>query len=377
MTQNFPKTSDFITVMRIADKNYIERVLQNLHYPKAYTQIIDENGVTILIATASSFKVTYERNSIFNSFSLDIALGSVYNPRTDLYYSLLMPDIRKTVHVYCGQRVGEDYKYEKILTGIMNQTPESYKYNSFEMISISGYSTGYLLDTISGAYEDEYELGFTGTSKELIQYYLDKFSIKGILEYEDYLNYDHVSIDYATCLNGINIIKQILGPSVEFYFDPHGNFFMRNIPVVGYSSDDIEFSYTDINILNLNILHDFSGIVTEANVYGINEDSTVVAQASSTLISKYGVKQYTLSSYFIDTAERATTLANDILRHSKRFENGFEVEVILNPYLRIGSLVQINANKYRVKDVKFYIEQLSHEFTYGSAMKSKFKGYLL
>ncbi len=107
----------------------------------------------------------------------------------------------------------------------------------------------------------------SGNSKDIIKWICDIAGISYSLTYTDTVELWENEFSYSTGLEGINALKEILGPDVELYTDANGVLKMSDVP--DKPQDEVPiFDYTSSNIIELERYTDSSKIVTVANVTG-------------------------------------------------------------------------------------------------------------
>jgi hypothetical protein len=283
--QDYYRVGNLDSVFKLIDRDVKERIIsEHLNRPKAYVEVIDIDSSTTTLGTCSNFNITLNRDSIVDRFNCTVQKAIVWNPRTEAYAGLLSSDKRKRLNIYFGQDFSSGIKYEQIFTGIISENPENYAFGQSDNIQLRGSGLGYLMEKYDGAYTTELE--FSGTSKELIEYYLDQLGITYILNYEDPILFVEEEIIYDTMLSGFNTVMGALGPKIEAFFTPKGVLIIRDKPegITG----DIEFEYDGSNILKLRRFTESDNVKTMASVVGIDDDSSASDEASATMINIYG-----------------------------------------------------------------------------------------
>jgi hypothetical protein len=215
---------------------------------------------------------------------------------------------------------------------------------------------------------------FTGTSKELMTYWLDQLGVTYLLLYQDYIEFDEEEITYENMLTGVNVILTALGPKVEAFFTPLGAFIMRQIP--DGTEGSVEFEYASSNILKLKRHAEAADVTTVASVTGIDDDAVADGTASESTINQYGRNTQTISSGLIATATRAEQLVEDLLDMGIKYQNRYEIDVNLNPYIWKSSLIKINETSVsNLQNKLVRVDSVIHSYRAGSQQTTKVKGY--
>jgi hypothetical protein len=373
---NFPRTGSLYSLIKIVDSDLKNRIIyEKIHRPKAYIQITDEDSNNTLLGTANSFNISLDNATFLDRFTVNVDRASVWNPRGSGYRDLLRPDRRKRIGIYFGQEFSDEITYEKIFTGIPESIPESYKYGTSNTISISGNGLGYLLSTQDGDYaNDRDENEFTGTSQELIEYWCAQAGITNILSYEDPISFTEEQINWFTSMTGMVVLVDVLGPKIDYFFTPQGVMVLRDTPDA--VEDDIEFAYTESNILRLKMETENSDVITVADVQGNTDDASATGEASDLYIDKFGRNKQTISSTLIVTSTEANKLVEDILVVGRKREFHFEFDVPLNPYIWSGSLLSVEDDDLSDTEVTMVrAKTVDHQFRTGSTQITKVTGY--
>lgn len=359
--------------LRVIHSGLQNRIMKEVHQkPMAYVEFVDVDGSIITLSTCTRFTVTQSRSEILGSFSCTIAHAGDWNPRSSLYSSLFDIDKRKRIRIYYGQNIDGVDVYVKIFTGIVTKKPETYSSGGSNYITLSGSNLGYLLQRLEGTYAYS---GFTGRSKKLLEYWLDKAGIKHLLSYTDSLWLYREPISYFSALTGLQACKLILGPDKEAFFDAEGFFVYRDIPE--FSSDEVEFAYEQANIISLDRRVDTNKITTRVVIEGSFGDFAYEKEASATMIEKYGRNSLSRNNGWINTYEKAVNLANAILDLGACYENVFAIRTILNPYLSVGSSITVidtALSSTPLTQVRSF--ETKHTFIAGSTQQTTIECYL-
>lgn len=372
--QDYYRIGNINSVLKILDPDVKNRIIEeHLHYPKAYVEIIDTDDSSVTLASCVSYNITLNEGNLSDSFSCRLKQATTWNMRTTAYNDLLALDKRKRIKIYFGQDFSSTPKYEQIFTGVITENPEDYKFGDQNDIQIRGRSLGHLLEQYDGNYIDDNH-NFTGTSKELIAYWLDQLGVTYLLIYEDYIDFEDEDVVYQDMLTGINTILTALGPKVEAFFTPKGVFIMRDVP--DGVNGDVEFKYDSSNIFKLRRYTDYIDVTTVASVTGIDDDAVADDTATATRINKFGRNTKAISSGLIITAERAEQLAEDLLDMGIKYENRYELEVALNPYIWKSSLIKVDESTVsNIQDTLLRVSSLNHSYRAGANQITKIKGY--
>jgi hypothetical protein len=323
----------------------------------------------------SGFTISLDNKTFLDTFSITVDKASLWNPRGSGYANLLKPDKRKRVHIYFGQTISGSIVYEKIFTGIPEDIPESYRHSASNSLTIGGIGLGYLLNTQDGDYEnDRGENVFTGTSQELISYWLEQASISYVLSYDDPISFTAEAINWYTSMTGMVVLIDVLGPKVDYFFSPQGIFVLRDTP--DGVEEDVEFRYTESNILSLNRSSESSTVITVADVQGATDEASATGEASEGDIERHGRNKMAISSTLIVTSEEANNLVDDILKVGRNREFYFDFEVPLNPYIWSGSLLGIEDDVLSSTDFTMVrADRVEHTYKAGSTQITKVSGY--
>lgn len=342
-----------------------------LHKPKAYIEIIDTDSSIVTLATCTRFNISLDRDDIMGSFSCTIAKAQEWNPRNAAYLNLFDVDKRKRIKIYYGQNISGTITYVKIFTGIIIKKPETYSFGGSDYITLSGSSLGYLLHRLAGTYITS---TFTGTSKTLLEYWLNSAGLDYSLSYADSIFMTQRDVSYSSALTGFQALKLILGPDKEAFFDSEGTLIYRDVPA--FSAEEVEFAYNQANIISLNRSANITKIITRAEIIGDVIAHSITKEASATMIEKYGRNSLSRNNGLIDTYAKAENLADAILSVGASHENVFDITTILNPYLTIGSLITIldsSLSDTVLTQVRTF--QIEHSYEPGSSHQTKIKCY--
>ena len=92
--------------------------------------------------------------------------------------------------------------------------------------------------------------------------------------------------------------------------------------------------------------------------------------------NKYGRNSQAISSGLITTSAVADQLIEDMLDEGKKYENEYEIEVALNPYIWTSSLVKIDEPSVTgISDNMVKVISANHNYRGGSQQVTKIKGY--
>jgi hypothetical protein len=370
--QDYYRIGSLYSILKLIDRDLRDRIVSEyLHKPKAYVEIIDTDSSVTTLATCSNFNISLNKDNITDRFSCTVQRAIIWNPRTDAYVGLLTPDKRKRINIYFGQDFTSGIKYGQIFTGIISENPENYAFGQDDNIRLKGFGLGHLLEKYEGTYE---QTEFTGTGKELIEYYLDQLGVNYVLAYEDPILFTEEEIIYDTMLSGFNTLVAALGPKIETFFTPTGTLVMRDKPD-GIQSD-VEFTYSGSNIHKLKRFTESVKVKTVANVVGIDDDSSTSEEASASMINTYGRNVQTVSSGLIATSDQAEKIVKDILEEGGKYQNEYEIEVALNPYIWSNSLININESSVsRITDTLVKAHTVTHSYRAGQQQLTRIKGY--
>lgn len=371
--QDYYRIDGINSVLKLIDPDIKNRIIaEYLHYPKAYAEIVDTDSEVTTLASCSNYSINLNTGNLVDSFSCTLQKAMTWNPRTSTYSNLLEVDKRKRVNLYYGQAFSGTPKYERVFTGVITNVPEDYGFGGDERIQLKGSSLRHLLERYEGGYLED--INFTGTSKELIAYWLDQLDVDYALVYTDYVEFDDEEIAYDTMLTGINTILTALGPRVEAFFSPMGVFIMRDVPdgVEG----DVEFEYDASNIIKLRRYTDSDDVTTVASVIGADDDAVADGEATAAMINQYGRNIKTISSGFILTADRAEQLVKDMLDVGNKYQNRYEIQVSLNPYIWKSSVVKIDETSVSmIEEALVRVESASHYYRAGVQQTTRIRGH--
>ena len=339
--------------------------------PIAYVEIIDTDSSETTFTTCTNFTVSKKRDDILGDFSCTIAQAKDWNPRSSGHSDLLSLDKRKMINIYCGQTISGVNHYVKVFTGIANQKPETYKFGSSDFITLRGVSLGYWLEKIAGSYSSN---TFTGASKDLLEYWLDLAGLEYSLSYTETINVEDLTIAFSNALAGFNAILTVLGPAKEAFFDSDGVLVVRDVPT--WSANDVEFAYTEDNIVALSNRVDIDKVTTIADVAGNSSTASKKTEASAAMLEKYGRNIAAISSGLITTLTQATNLAADLLSYGESFESPIQSSMLLNPYLTIGSFITVEDSELSsTPETQIRIYSIRHTYTAMSSHRTRIEGY--
>lgn len=349
--------------LRAFDPDYSARVISDLEtLPRAYVKIIDTDSSETTLATCSRFSATMSRQELTGTFTCSIEKARDWNPRTTAYADLLEPDKRKRIVIYYGQVLSGVITYVKVFTGILTKNPEAYSFGNSDLINLSGVGLAYLLLKANGTYVTS---TFNGASKTLIEYWCDQAGIDHSLSYTDTITFTGQTIGYNNALAGLTSIQQVIGPDTEAYFDSEGRFIWRDRPT--WNDDQVEFAYTQSNVIGLDKETDASKVITVAEITGIDADAVSTQEASAALINTYGRNRRSISSGLIATAAVAQALGTDYLSEGARWINPYRFSAILNPHLTVGSLLTIvDSTLATISQADIRINSLTHNYQAGA-----------
>ena len=237
--------------------------------------------------------------------------------------------------------------------------------------TLNGSNLAYLLHRQDGTYTTP---TFTGNSKKLLKYWLALASISYSLSYTDSISMSARNIAYVTSLTGFQAFKLILGPNKEVYFDNDGVFVYRDTP--SFSADEVEFVYDESNTISLNRYANVPKIITEAEVTGDTDEHSSNKQANEGVRNQYGKNKLTRSNGLINTKVKADNLANAILSNGLSYRDVFDVEMILNPYLTIGSFITVAdtaLSSTPLTQVRAF--EINHSYTAGQSHTTRMQCY--
>jgi|GEM_PF-7013323 len=364
--------SSLPTEIRLINSTLKNRIINGkYHQPIAYVEIVDTDSSVTNLVTCTNFSVSKRRDDILGSFSCTISQASDWNPRSSDHLDLLSLDKRKIINIYYGQVIDGTNHYVKIFTGIANRKPETYRFGTSDFITLRGVSLGYWLEKLAGSYSSN---TFTGTSKDLLKYWLDAAGLEYTLSYTDTIDVEDLTIAYSNALAGFNAILTVLGPSKEAFFDSDGILVVRDIP--DWSANDVEFAYDENNIVALSNRVDIDKVTTVADIAGNSAVASKTTEASSAMLDKYGRNIATISSGLITTLTQATNLASDLLSHGESFENPVQSTIILNPYLTIGSFITVEDSALSsTPETQIRIYSIVHTYTAMQTHRTRIEGY--
>lgn len=364
-------TQYFPLELKLINSQLKQRVINDvLSRPSAYVEFFDIASNSIILAACASFSVTHSLSAIMEGFSCTLDLANVWNPRTTEYSGLFDIDINKRINIYYGQWIGGEIKYVRIFTGIPTERPESYSHTQSNRITLSGKSLAYLLSRIDGSFSTP---NFTGWSKQLIEYWVDKSGIDTYqLTYTDTLPYEDRPIAYESALTGIHAARNLLGPLTDTYATTDGIFVMRDTPE--FIQENVEFGYTDKNILDLSLSEDPDNVTTVASIVGDSPESSVTKFADQTLIDRYGENVLTKNNGLITSSGKANSLADDILAYGALHQNVINMKTMLNPYLVSASIIEVQSDFASLPQKIVKLESVTHSYSYGSDHTSSIQG---
>ena len=368
------RTKDFSAFLSLQDSDYTSILTGVNHKPRAYVEIVDTDSSLTTLSTCTGFNITIDRDDLMGSFSCNIVKARDWNPRASDYADLFETDKRKRINIYFAQNVGGTFDYLKVFTGIMTSKPESYAFGGSDLIGLSGSSLAYLLlkreGTFSGA-------NLYGPSKELLQYWLDDASIEYDLSYEDTVFFNDISVNYSNALAGVNAVRQVVGPNTDCFFDAQGRFIFQDLPQVAWSSDDVEFEYTESNIISIEKNIEPSKVTTVVDVTGNSDTATASAEASADDITKYGRNRKSISSGLVTSAAQAAVLAQDVLDEGQRWINPFSFVVKLNPYITIGSFLTVRDSALsNTSETQVRVRKINHSYQAGQGQSTSIEAYV-
>jgi len=361
------------TVLNIVDPDLENRILSEIRQvPYAYMEVIDTDGTVIDITTCTEFRASHAIGDVYGSFNATITRSSSWNDLGSLEVLKTRPDLRRRVKFYVGQKFGSTYTSELIYIGIPIFRPESYKHGSSDSFSMRGYGLGYLMSKLDGEYSEDY---FTGTSKDLINYWMDVAGLEAFLEYTDGIDYSNELISFSNINSGISNIKTSLGPSVEYWNNFDGILYMKDTPTD--DDEDSDFTLDSKNLFSFTLNEDGTKVITQARAVGYDEiEYTEYGSASD--ISKYGLNTQTVISNYMTTTADLQAMTANILRYSKKYLYTFKATTLLNPYMRVGRVITINESSLaKMSSSKVYIESVKHTYKHGGANTTDISGFIL
>lgn len=358
---------------KVISKGYIDSVIGGIQYmPVAKVEIIDVDSTTYELSSCTSFNISLRRETPLAEFNIEIEQAIKWNPRTTDYVDLLFPDLRKRIKIYFGQVISGEVQYVLMMTGVMIKAPETYSHGSSDIIKIKGNNLGYLLLREVGTYSTSQ---FTGSSKTLVQYWCDQVGITYNLTYTDTIQVVDATIAYDNSLRGILDILEVLGPDVEAYFTPEGQFTMRDAP--WWSLGLNEYNYDEDTIINLSKIHDPTKIVTKAEATGITANVSHTREPSEAVKNIYGVNKISVSSGLIRNLSQAQALTYDLLKHGVHFMDMASVMVQLNPYINIGSYLTIaDSVVSNIPVSPLRVTKVEHKYRVNRVHETTMEGYL-
>jgi len=370
---NTYRINNLDTVLDIIDPDLENRALNEVRQvPYAYMEVVDTDGTVIDITTCTEFRVTHAIGDMYGSFNASIVRSSSWNELGSLEVLKTRPDIRRRVKLYVGQKIGSVYKSELIFIGIPIFRPESYQHGSSDRFSMRGYGLGYLMSKLDGEYSEDY---FSGTSQELINYWMGEAGLEAVLDYTDDILYDTELIAFTNINSGISNIKTSLGPSVEYWNNYDGLLYMKETPTD--DAEESDFTLESKNLLSLSLNEDGTKVITQARAVGY-EEIEYTEYASSSDISKYGLNSQTVTSNVMTTTAALQAMTADILKYSKKFQHTFKAKVTLNPYMKVGRVVTINEDSLaKMSSSKVYIESVRHTYKQGDSNTTDISGFVL
>lgn len=358
--------------LRLIHTDLKNRVIsESYQKPRAYVEIVDTDSSITTLATCMKFNIVQSRDDISGHFSCTIAKARDWNPRSSDYENLFNIDKRKRIRIYYGQNISGTNTYVKIFTGIITEKPETYSFGGSDYITLRGWSLGYLLHRLAGTYINPI---FTGTSKTLLEYWFDQAGIDYSLSYTDSIFMTQRNISYVSALTGFYAFKLVLGPDKEAFFDSEGTFTYRDTPA--FSTDEVEFAYTQSNVINLSRRADTPKITTVAEITGDTDSHSITKEASAAMIEKYGRNSLSRSNGLIDTYVKAENLADAILNMGTSYENVFDITTILNPYLTVGSFITAEDSSLSgTPSTQIRAFRIEHSYTSGMVHQTKMTCY--
>lgn len=358
--------------LKLSNAILTNRILNELHHiPRAFVTIEDTDTSITTLLTCREFTTSVSRDSLLGNFTCTLFKARDWNPRTTEYLNLLNPDKRKRVRIYYGEVIGGTFRYVKVFTGVPTGKPETYSYRGSDDIILKGQSLGYLLHKDEGTYTTP---TYTGTSKNLMGYFLDEAGLEYSLSYTDDIFVTQVGIAYNNALQGVVDILQAVGPTKEAFFDVDGKLIVRDIPT--WSADDVEYVYTESNELSLGKEVDITRVVTAVDVSGDSDTAFATDVASAAMLAQYGRNHRAVSSSFVTSATQAEELAAAILEDGERFTDPYQFTATLNPYLNIGSFVTVrDLELSNISATQIRVDGVRHRYSAGNAVETSVEGY--
>ena len=343
-----------------------------LQMPVAKVEIVDTDSTVYELTSCREFSISLKRETPMAEFNMVLEKASVWNIRTVAYLDLLKPDIRKRINIYFGQVISGSITYVQMFTGIPMSIPETYKYGDTDMLSISGRNLAQLLLRTAGTYSSTQ---YTGTSKDLIEYWCDQAGVTYNLIYTESINMTNQAIAYENALAGLLDMIEVLGPDIEAYFTAQGQLIMRDSP--WWTDGANEYDYDEDSILEFQRFENTGKVHTQAIVTGATSGASHTRNASSSIIDIYGTNKITISSGLINTLAQAENLSYDLLKHGGRHMDMGEVKIQLNPYLNIGTLLTVKDASVSTTPIgPFKAASITHTFRANSIHESTMKGFL-
>lgn len=366
------RTFNLPAELKLFDPDFKTRVSSDLaSMPRAYVKIVDIDSSETTLSTCVAFSTSITKDDLSGSFSCTIQKARDWNPRNSDYLGLLNPDKRKRIEIYYGQIIDGTTQYVRVFTGVPTKNPESYQFGGSDVIALSGVSLAYLLMKANGTYASD---TLNGPSKTLVEYWLDEVGISYSLSYTDPITFTGQTIGYNSALAGMNAIKQVVGPSTEFWFDPNGHLIWRDMPT--WDSDQVEFDFTQSNILTIEKNLRASKVITVAEITGSSSTASSTKEASSAMINTYGRNRVSISSGLVTTAAQAEALADDYIEEGARWDNPFNFSIILNPYVVPGSLVTITDSQLAdISKTNLRVNSISHSYQAGTSHITQIEAY--
>lgn len=359
--------------LKVMNENLLDQIVEGIvNMPVAKVEIIDIDSTTYELTSCTGFSITLNRETPLSEFSATIDQADLWNIRTSDYANLLKPDVRKRIKIYFGQVIDGSLTYVLMFTGIPTAMPESYKRESSILINIGGKNLAHLLHRQAGTYSSTI---YSGTSKELIEYWCDQAGVTYSLGYTDMITFNAIAIGYNSALIGILDILEVLGPDVEAYFSAAGQLIIRDVP--WWTEDVNEYDYDEDNTLDLNLFEDTSKIFTTAEILGLTGAVSDTREGSDAIKLIYGENKKTINSGLITTLLQAQGLSHDVLKHAYRHMDMASIKVQLNPYIGIGSFMTVkDATLSLVDRGSFRASTVRHIYNANQTHETVIKGYL-
>ena len=372
---DFYRYYDIDMGVQIVISDLLSRITEeSLQKPSAYIEIIDTDDTVISISTCTDFRVSTSIGDGYGEFNCTLKSGSSWNLLGAAEKLKMEPDLRRRVNIYYGQLIEGSYIYEQIFTGIPFFRPESYQHGSLDQIVLRGYSPCWILNRTDGAYSSP---NFTGTSKELIEYWLVKAGLSYYVDYTDIISMDDEPVSYTTMVAGIGSLVYAHGPRVQYWANFDGSFNVLSLPTLESEIYGSDIEYTEDNMKTINPDFDGGSVITNTVVTGSGEISTEL-QASNDMILQYGINSDYVSSALIDSQSDADSIAADVLLFGKRYINNRTITMTLNPYLKVGQVLDVSDNVLSgISGDKILVESVAHVFRAGSIHESEIAGYKL